>query len=370
MIYLDSAATSLIKPACVERAVLHAMRSMASPGRGGHEPAMKAAETVYACREEAAALFRAPDPSRVVFTMNATHGLNMAIRSLIKPGSRVVISGFEHNAVRRPLHHIGAQTIVAGRRLFDPEDTLRAFSEAVTWETKAVVVTHVSNVFGYILPIREIAQMCREREVPMILDAAQSAGILPVKLRTLGASFVCMPGHKGLYGPQGTGMLLCAARTRTLLEGGSGSESRLPDMPDTLPERLEAGTQNACGICALSEGLRFVSAMPEGRVICHERALRELLAQELSGLPDVRVFTGGAQAGTCSFTVRGRDCSELAAQLARRHIAVRAGLHCAPLAHESAGTLETGTVRVSFSVFNTRAEVLRFAQALREILTQ
>ena len=216
MIYLDAGATTLQKPPAAVLAVQSAMRRMATPGRGGHAPAMRAADAVYDCRCLAGALFDA-QPEQVVFTMNATHALNLAIKTLVKPGGRAVISGFEHNAVLRPLHHIGAEIAVAGRRLFDPADTLAAFDRAVTPDTRAVVCTHVSNVFGYILPVERIAAMCRARGVPFVLDASQSAGLLPVSLTGLGADFLGMPGHKALYGPQGTGLLLCARTPDTLL---------------------------------------------------------------------------------------------------------------------------------------------------------
>ena len=225
MIYLDAGATTLQKPHAVALAVQSAMRRMATPGRGGHPPAMRAADAVYDCRCLAGALFDA-QPEQVVFTMNATHALNLAIKTLVKPGGRAVISGFEHNAVLRPLHHLGAEIIVAGRRLFDPADTISAFDRAITPGTSAVICTHVSNVFGYILPVEEIAALCRARGVPFVLDASQSAGLLPVRLAELGADFIGMPGHKALYGPQGTGLLLCARMPDTLLEGGSGSASR------------------------------------------------------------------------------------------------------------------------------------------------
>ena len=253
MIYLDAGATTLQKPPMVAYHMQSALRRMATPGRGAYAPAMRAADAVYDCRVLAAELFGA-QPEQVVFTMNATHALNLAIKTLVRPGGRAVISGFEHNAVVRPLHHIGAETIVAGRRLFDPTDTLAAFEAAVTLDTQAVVCTHVSNVFGYILPLEEIAALCRARRVPLIVDASQSAGLLPVSLEKLGAAFVCMPGHKALYGPQGTGLLLCGRTPDTLLEGGSGSASRLPDMPQELPDHAEAGTQNVCGILPMRPG--------------------------------------------------------------------------------------------------------------------
>ena len=214
---------------------------------------MEAAEAVFRCRNLAGELFDCP-PERVVFTMNCTHGLNMAIRTLVHPGDRVVISGFEHNAVTRPLHALGAQVTVAGRKLFDWKDTLEAFDRALAQKPVAAVFTHVSNVFGYILPVRELAELCRLHGVPFILDAAQSAGSRPVGLRSLGAEFIAMPGHKGLLGPQGTGLLLCGRDPEPLMQGGTGSISAEQDMPDFLPDRGEAGTVNVPGICGLAPG--------------------------------------------------------------------------------------------------------------------
>ena len=368
MIYLDAGATTLQKPPAVALAVQSAMRHMATPGRGGHAPAMRAADAVYDCRCLAGALFDA-QPEQVVFTMNATHALNLAIKTLVKPGGRAVISGFEHNAVLRPLHHIGAEITVAGRRLFDPADTLAAFDRAVTPGMSAVICTHVSNVFGYILPVEQIAAMCRARGVPFVLDASQSAGLLPVSLAGLGADFVCMPGHKSLYGPQGTGLLLCARTPDTLLEGGSGSASRLPDMPPELPDHAEAGTQNVCGICGLAAGLRFVRQQTPQRLLAHELRLRRLLASLLEDVPGLRLFTGEPQSGTLSLFAARTDCETLAAQLAADGVCVRAGLHCAPLAHESAGTLKTGTLRVSLSAFNTDREIIETARIIKTHLT-
>ena len=252
MIYLDSAATTLQKPPEVARASAWAIGHLASPGRGGHRPAMAAADAAFACREEAAALFDVPEPERVVFTFNATHGLNLAIKSLVRPGDTVVVSGYEHNAVTRPLRAIPGVTVrVADSPLFDRAAALEAFRRALTPEVRAAVCTHVSNVFGFILPIEDIAALCRSRGIPLIVDASQSAGCLPISLRQLGAAFIAMPGHKGLYGPQGTGLLLCGGAAEPLLEGGTGSVSLRQEMPDFLPDRLEAGTHNIAGIAGL-----------------------------------------------------------------------------------------------------------------------
>ena len=361
MIYLDHGATSFPKPLPVRRAVEEAMLRCTSPGRGGYASAMAAAEQVYDCRELAAELFDC-QPEQVAMTFNCTHGLNVAIRTLVKPGERVVVSGFEHNAVVRPLHALGAKMMLAGRRLFDWEDTLTAFEQALRTGPKAAVFTHVSNVFGYILPVEELSALCRRYGVPFIVDAAQSAGSLPVRLKQWGADFVAMPGHKGLLGPQGTGLLLCGRTPDPLLHGGTGSESIRRDMPDQLPDRMEAGTMNIPGIAGLAAGLRYIRRQGVESIGHREREQVKVLIAGLRRL-GLRVFSGAHQAGAVSFLPEA-DCEELAQKLAGKGIAVRAGLHCAPLAHESAGTLETGTVRVSFGHDAAMAQTYGFIREM------
>jgi selenocysteine lyase/cysteine desulfurase len=251
MIYLDNAATTLIKPPPEALPVSRAKNTLASPGRGSHTAAAKAAELAFNCREAAAKLFNSAYPENIVFCHNATHALNIAIKSIARAGDRVVTTSFEHNAVIRPLHAVGASVIKAGGELFDREGSLNAFDAALVKGTKLCVVNHVSNVFGFIQPIEEISKLCRLRNIPLIIDASQSAGILELDYSALGAAFIAMPGHKGLYGPQGTGLLICNSDTRTLLEGGTGSNSRQLEMPDFLPDRLEAGTHNMPGIAGL-----------------------------------------------------------------------------------------------------------------------
>ena len=364
MIYLDNGATSFRKPPAVYRAVLDAMRSCANPGRGGYGAAMAAAGRIYGCREEAAKQFDCA-PEQVVLTTSCTHGLNIAIRSLIKSGSRVVISGFEHNAVTRPLHALGAKITVAGRKLFDWADTLDAFEQALRRGADAAVFTHVSNVFGYILPVEELASLCRRYGVPFIIDAAQSAGTLQVSLKKLGADFIAMPGHKGLLGPQGTGLLLCAGDAEPLLQGGTGSDSLVQQMPEYLPDRLEPGTLNVPGFAGLREGLRYLNRVGLEAIRHREQ---QQVKECIAGLRNLgmHVFYGPHQGGTVSF-LPGLDCEEAAAILAKQGIAVRAGLHCAPTAHESAGTLETGTVRLSFGYDCTEAETYGFLRAASKL---
>lgn len=364
MIYLDSGATSFPKPAVVRRAVAEAMELCANPGRGGYREAMMAGNVVFACREAAGKLFSCR-PEQVVLTGSCTHGLNIAIRTLVRPGSKVAVSGFEHNAVTRPLHALEAQLLVAGRKLFDWEDTLDQFRRALDQGAEAAVFTHVSNVFGYILPVEEMARLCRERGVPFILDAAQSAGALPVNMEQLGADFIAMPGHKGLLGPQGTGLLLCKAGAEPLLYGGTGSESKRQDMPAFLPDRLEAGTLNVPGYAGLGAGIRLVTALGAEQIGKEEHRQAMACARGLEKL-GMQVFSGDHQAGTVSFRP-GMDCEEAARMLAKQNIALRAGLHCAPLAHESAGTLETGTVRVSFGLGATDRQTQTFLRSATKL---
>lgn len=368
MIYFDSAATTLEKPPQVPRATAWAMTRLASPGRGGHAPGMGAADLMYRMREQAARLFGVSDPERVVLTYNATHGLNIAIRSLVGPGGTAVISGYEHNAVTRPLNAIpDVKVKVAAGPLFDADGVYAAFERELTHGVDAVVCNHVSNVFGFIQPVDRIARLCRERGVPLIVDASQSAGILNVDLEGWGAAFVAMPGHKGLYGPQGTGLLLCGGDAQPLLYGGTGSLSARQDMPDFLPDRLEAGTHNVCGAAGLLAGMKYVSRTGVARIHAHECALAERMMDRLGRVPGVTVFRGDSQSGLCSIVIGGMDCEEVGEELARRGIAVRAGLHCAPLAHMTAGTQDTGTVRLSFSAFNRPEQVDRVAAVIRNL---
>jgi len=364
MIYLDHGATSLHKPPEVARAMARAVQLCGNPGRGGHSAAMAAARTVYDCRVLASELFGCSE-EQVAFTSSCTHGLNIAIRDLVKPGGRVVISGFEHNAVTRPLAALGARVEVAGRRLFAPEDTLCRFEDGLRLRPDAAVFTHTSNVFGYILPVEEMAALCRQYGVPFVVDAAQSAGAQRVDLGVLGADYIAMPGHKGLLGPQGTGLLLCGRVPQPLLYGGTGTASRLQEMPEELPERLEAGTLNVPGIAGLAAGLAHVKTQGVENIGRREARAAKLCARSLEKL-GLRVFAGERQGGTLSF-VPDCDCEELAQKLAQRGIAVRAGLHCAPLAHESAGTLVTGTVRVSFGHDATSGQVRALEKALEQL---
>ena len=309
----------------------------------------------------------------MVFTLNATHALNIAIKSLVPPSGRAVISGYEHNAVTRPLEALGADVAVASAPLFEPEEVRAAFDRLITPNTDAVICSHISNVFGFIQPVEAIAAICRSRGVPFIVDASQSAGVLPLNMEALGAAFIAMPGHKGLYGPQGTGVLLCGEDipTRTILEGGTGSQSIQQRMPDFLPDRLEAGTLNMPGIAGLLAGVRYVRRGGMEKILDHEKRLTRLAVQGLESLPGLRVFASPDlrnQAGVLSVTAEDLDVETIGSFLAERGIAVRSGIQCAPCAHRTAGTLDTGTVRISFSDFNTPEEVARLIRAMHGVL--
>lgn len=374
MIYLDNAATTLQKPSAVAKAMEQALYTCANPGRSGHRPAMKAAETVYECRRAAAEFFGLDAPERVVFTLNATHALNLAIKSLLHEGGHAVISGYEHNSVVRPLEAMaerGVSYTAAVSPLFRPELVCPAIERAITPQTRCVIVTHVSNVFGFVLPLAEIDALCRKKGLPLVVDASQSAGLLPLDARALSAAvFLCMPGHKGLYGPQGTGLLLCCKDTKlySLMEGGTGSLSLETHQPDFLPDALESGTLNVPGIAGLREGLRFAAKRREA-ILRRERALLAQTAELLSALPELELFIGdGCQSGVLSLRPRAGDPAALCEALAERGVCVRGGLHCSPLAHRSAGTLPEGTVRLSFSAFNTPDQAEDLARILKESL--
>lgn len=363
MIYLDSAATTLQKPKTVKNATIRAMDTMASVGRGGHKPAMMAATTVYTCREEIAELFNLDTADNVIFTMNASHSLNIAINSLVKKDTRVLTSSYEHNSVMRPLKMLGADIRLATSPLFEPSLMLQSFEENIKW-AEVVIFTHVSNAFGYILPIEDIAKLCKRENVPLIIDASQSAGVINLDMKKLGAKFIAMPGHKGLFGPQGTGVLICKDEAKYLLAGGTGSDSKSLLMPDFLPDMLEAGTHNVTGVAGLLEGVKYVKKTGLEKIETYERNLTRELAARLQKLENIEVFAADYaenQSGVLSVSHRFIDCETLAEKLGKRDVCTRAGLHCSPLAHETVGTIDRGTLRFSVSPFNTRAEIIKAA---------
>ncbi len=372
MIYFDNAATTLPKPNGVLDAVLKAMCECGNAGRSGHSAAVESTEMLFRCRESVGKLFGQDNPENVVFTLNATHALNLAIKSALGNGGHCVISGYEHNSVVRPLHAMrqnGVTFSVVRTPLFAPEIFLEEFEKSIRSDTVCAVCTHVSNVFGYILPIEEVDKICAKHGVKLIVDAAQSAGCIPIDFKCFSAlSALCLPGHKGLLGPQGTGVLICGDDIfwKPLLEGGTGSNSQLLEQPDFLPDRLEVGTQNVHGVAGLAAGVDYVSALGENLIFHHERELIRCAAEELRRFSRFRVFCGEEQAGVLSFLDERMSAEEIADFLGENGIAVRGGLHCAPLAHETAGTLG-GCVRISVSSFNDLREIETLCEVLKKL---
>lgn len=374
-IYFDNAATSFPKPPSVRAAVAQAFdRAGGNPGRGAHALALSSARTVFECRERIAAFTRSGLPENVVFTLNATYALNIAIKSLIRPGAQTVTSCFEHNSVRRPLSALGCRVTRFDPRL--PEDQfIRDIEMALRRGAEAVVCAHASNVLPIALPVGKIAALCRKYCAVCIIDASQSAGSLDVDVGAIGADAVCFPGHKGLYGPMGCGVCVFgsryagdASRLKQVTEGGSGVSSLEAAMPSLLPERFEAGTLCVPAIAGLSAGIEAVERIGLGSLRERERAVARRAREVIGNTRGAILYDPpGAEGPIVLFNLDGKRPEETAALLDERGICVRAGLHCAPDAHRSIGTLPLGAVRLSFGMFNTRDEVERFAKALREI---
>ncbi len=377
MIYFDNGATTFPKPKTVVNAVNRAMLTGANPGRSGHQMSVRAGELLYQCRVDAARLFDFDKPENVVFTLNCTTALNTVIQGLLRGGGHAVISSLEHNAVLRPLEALRSRGVtysIAGVEEGDSEQTVSNFRRALQPDTKLVVCTHASNVFGIRLPVERIAALCRIYHIPFCLDAAQSAGVFPISMRDSCIDYLCTAGHKGLYGPMGTGLLLVNSERlpHSLIQGGTGSLSAQRKMPDMLPDRYESGTPNLPGIAGLDAGIRFVSRQGVQGILRHEIRLAQRLYDMLSVCDGVQLYTARPEADThapvVSFNVGNYDSEEVASVLNDRYgIAVRAGLHCAPLAHEYFGTQYRGTVRAVMSVFNNNAQVERLCEAINKI---
>lgn len=374
-IYFDNAATSHPKPQEVLRAVAHAMTDInANPGRSGHRAALEAARCVLDAREQLAELLGAADPMAVVHCFNCTDALNLAIKGTLRRGDHVIATQLEHNSVLRVLATLAARerialTLVPPRPdgFVDPED-VRA---ALTGNTALIVCTHASNVTGAIQPVAAIGQVARAAGARYLIDGAQALGALPVDVSALGCDLYAFPGHKGLLGPQGTGGLYISPDTALtpLREGGTGTDSESVLQPETLPERYESGTVNLPGIAGLGVGCAWVRPRLS-QIMMHERELTQALHEGLSAIPGVTVYSPAqeaARAGIVSFNVGDLSSSQVADALARRDIAVRGGLHCAPGAHRCLGTLRRGAVRASVGHANTFEEAEAFLAAVREI---
>ena len=375
MIYLDNAATTFPKPPAVMRAVGSALRDYsANPGRGGHQPSVRTARAVYEARRNIAGFFGMSREENVIFTSNCTEALNTVIKGVLEPGDHVVISSLEHNSVLRPIEAMDV-TYTAAQVTTDDEETIDNFRKAINEKTRLIICTHASNVFGIIPPVERLCALAHSYGIAFCLDAAQSAGTLEMYPDKDGYDFVCCAGHKGLYGPMGTGLLLINTDMdiKPLKQGGTGSESADPRMPSYLPDRLESGTINVPGILGLSAGVSFVKSKGIGRIYDHESRLIAKLYRELRDIPGVILYTGEPEsvrtAPVLSFNIEGSDSESVARFLDEKyHIAVRAGLHCSPLAHRSMGTIDSGTVRIAPSAFNTVNDIDAVATAVRRFV--
>ncbi len=371
LIYFDNAATTWPKPYSVVASMTEAMQKYGgNPGRGSHKLSVAAAETVYDCRLMAAKLFHST-AENVVFTVNATTALNMAIKGLVNKGAHILIDNFAHNASYRPVMSLvnksGCLT-----DFYDTtgttEEILFDIEKKITAQTSLLVLTHQSNICSHTAPISEIGELCRKHGILFVVDASQSAGHLPIDMQTSKISALCVPGHKGLWGPMGVGMLLAGdgVTFRTILEGGAGILSTDVEMPDDLPERLEAGTVPYPAIAGLLAGMRYVEDSGIEAIREHERELSALFMEEIQKMSHISVF-GETDGSVVGFTVRGHSPAEVGAYLSDFGICVRSGYHCAPIAHKTVGTYENGSVRVSFSHRNKEPEVLRLTKALKKL---
>ncbi len=370
MIYLDNAATSWPKPPGVLEAMARFLTEVgANPGRSGHRLSVEAGRIVYAAREAVAELFHAPDPLRVVFGMNATEGINLALRGLLRPGDHVVTSSMEHNSVMRPLRALEREGVEVTVAPCSPEGTLdpQTVLSALRPHTRLVVLNHASNVTGTILPVAEVGRALRQMNGPLLLvDAAQSGGAVPIEMEADGIDLLAFTGHKSLYGPTGTGGLIIGERVpleefRPLIRGGTGSRSEREEQPDFLPDMCESGTPNGVGLAGLEAGVRWVLERGVEAIRAHEVELTGRLLDGLREIPGVTVYgPADAQLRTAvvSFNIAGMEPSEVGARLDEEYgILCRVGLHCAPAAHRTIGTFPSGTVRFALGAFNTREEV-------------
>ncbi len=367
MIYLDNAATSGIKPSGVINAVGNALRqNSANPGRSGYKTSMETAYRIFSVRTKVKDFFGADSEENVVFTLNCTHALNCVIKGSTTDGGHIVTSDIEHNAVMRPLKKVAdnrnVKISVVTTHHGDFERTAEGFKNAITPDTRLVVCTHASNVTGAVNPIAQIGEICKERGVPFAVDAAQSGAVLPIDMQKMNIDYLCIASHKGLYAPMGTGILVARRPLKnTIIEGGTGTSSLDFVQPNEMPERFESGTVNVPGIFGIGAGIDFVKARGIKSIYRHEMDLIRYLYKKLQSNKKIILYTPFPEndfaVPVLSFNILGHSSVEAADLLARKNIAVRAGLHCAPTAHKKLNTEREGTVRVSTGLFNTKKDI-------------
>lgn len=377
MIYLDNGATTYPKPHEVRRAMSDALlRFGANSGRSGFSMSMNTAEKIYECREHLAEMFGADSGENVAFTMNCTQSLNMAIKGLLHSGDHVVISNLEHNAVARPIETLAKRGFITySIAKYDPDPVVTAanFEALVTKKTTLIVCMHASNVFGVVFPIDAIGKMAKRNGIHFVVDAAQSAGVLPIDMKESCIDILCMPGHKGLYGPMGTGVMIVNTeeKLQTIIEGGTGSVSAMLTQPDFMPDIFESGTLNTPGIIGLSAGVNFVRALGHTKIQKHEYALIERAYTLLRNHKAVTLYcprpTAPGILPLLSFNYKTYPSEQTASLLSEKGVAVRAGYHCAYTAHKAFHTEESGAVRIAPSVFTTEKEIVSFSEILKSI---
>lgn len=379
-VYLDNAATTNPKPESVIDAMVDYMKEIgASPGRGGYKASLESGRILYETRIKLKELFNAPDEEHIIFTHNVTYGLNFVIMGLLKQGDHVITTSMEHNSVIRPLRFLEKTrnielTIIKGdsEGKVDPED----FKKAIKENTKAIIITHASNVTGTIIPVEEIAKIKEQKDVFLVLDTAQTAGVLDLDFKKLNLDALAFTGHKSLYGPQGTGGLVLSKELsqvlQPLIHGGTGSRSDLEYQPEMAPDKFEAGTQNMPGISGLSAALDFLNKMGLKNIREHEQNLANLFIEGLKEIKNVKVYgpkNPKERVSTVSITVDECDMGELSFLLdADYGVMTRSGLHCAPQAHKTIGTFPEGTLRFSFGVFNKEDDVRYALEALENCI--
>lgn len=379
MIYLDNAATTYPKPNEVYENVMDAMKRYgANPGRGSHAMAIEGAKMIYDTREEIAELFNFDNPLNVIYTFNATDSLNLAIKGSLQPGDHVITTAMEHNSVLRPVFELQnngiTNTIVECNN--DGTIELSNIEKAIKHNTKLIITTHVSNLTGTIMPIEEIGELCRYYGIPYLVDAAQSAGVLEIDMKKMNIDLLAFPGHKGLLGPQGTGGLLIrdGFKLKEIREGGTGSESSKLTQPDFYPDKFESGTLNLPGIAGLNAGVKYIKSKGTKSILSHENKLIELFINGIKNNDKIKIYGSkdiSKRCGVIPLNIMGLDSSELAYILDSEYeIAVRPGLHCAPLAHKTIGTDKLGAVRFSVGPFNTESDINAAVNALNEITSK
>ncbi len=375
MIYFDNAATTWPKPESVVNAVYESIKHTgANPGRGGHKMSISAGEKVFSVREKIASFFGLGNPCNVIFTLNATHALNIVINGVIEKNDHIICTSMDHNSVLRTVYALEDYAEISVAKA-DDEGYVSSveIEKLIKSNTKLIVVTHASNVCGTIEPVKEIARIARKKGILFLLDASQSAGILDINMEEDGIDFLAAPGHKALYGPMGTGILLINSsyNLAPLVYGGTGSYSHLLSQPDELPDRLESGTLNYPGICGLGAGIDFVSAIGCSAIYRHEQKLCDYALNGISELKKYKIIgkkTNDGRVGTLSFVHKNLPSQAVAEYLnSSFNIATRAMFHCAYPSHVSLGTENSGTVRLSFGIFNTIPQIKTLIYALEHM---